>query len=58
MKKRSEHCFYAQLNPNGRCIAYCHYNQGPVCKDCKGNTGKTIDPSRNNFDDQKVEIKI
>ena len=44
MSKREEHCAFARLNPAGRCIAYCHYNQGPVDEDCIGNKGKTVNP--------------
>jgi hypothetical protein len=55
MAKREEHCAFKVLNQNGRCIAYCHHNRGPVCKDCTGKTGKTIDLTD---DDQKREIKI
>ena len=40
---RSEHCAFARLNSNGKCIAHCiHTNNLSAC-DCTGTTGKTVD---------------
>jgi hypothetical protein len=56
MTKRDEHCAFAQLNQNGRCIAYCHYNRGPVTEDCTGKEGKTMEYT--DTDEQHREVKI
>lgn len=39
---RKQHCSFAELNSNGRCIASCHHNVQSDA-DCTGTTGKTLD---------------
>ena len=46
MKYRDEHCIYAVLNQNGKCIAPCHHNKPDSDVDCIGRTGKTMGGDR------------
>jgi hypothetical protein len=44
MKYRDNHCMFARLNTNGKCVAPCHHNADPdVEHDCIGRAGKTLD---------------
>ena len=46
MIARTEHCAFAVLNDNGRCIAACCHNDPIDRVDCIGNDGKTMDGDR------------
>jgi hypothetical protein len=39
---RAEHCAFAKLNTNGRCIAPCVHADAVEEVDCIGNSGKTL----------------
>ncbi|MBW2646918.1 MAG: hypothetical protein JRE23_12245 [Deltaproteobacteria bacterium] len=44
MKYRDNHCSFARLNTNGKCVAPCIHNVDPdVEYDCIGRAGKTLD---------------
>ena len=40
--ERTEHCAFAVLNTNGRCIAQCKHNDTVEGVDCIGNDGDTL----------------
>lgn len=48
-RQRTEHCIFARLNANGKCIAHCFHNfirdheDGTIVQDCTGKTGRTMD---------------
>ena len=45
--RRDEHCAFAHLNANGKCIADCVHNiLENYDRDCIGNTGKTMDGNK------------
>jgi len=43
MKYRDNHCMFAKLNTNGKCVAPCHHNNTDDDMDCIGRAGKTMD---------------
>jgi len=53
MKYRDNHCMFARLNTNGKCIATCHHNDDAESDtDCIGRAGKTLDTK------ELVEVRL
>ena len=54
---KSEHCGYAVLNCNGKCIAICHWNVASD-EDCIGREGKTMDIEKGREISQSTSYKL